>query len=330
MDKIPTRLAQRVVVTGLGIVSPLGTGVPRVWERLLEGATGIRALKPTDFPESHRPSFKELRTKGGRAGQIIAQGRPDQLPGQLLARLLLGSPSAIVASEHGLQGPIKTHTTACSAGAHAIGDAWRHIRDGDADIMVAGGAESCIDAITIAGFANMRAMSTDTFWQPGELSRPFDNRRSGFVMGEGAAVLVMENMDHAQARGARMYAEVRSCGMSGDAHHAVQPDPGGYGALTAMRSALELGGIAPDQVKYLNAHAASTPIGDALEQLAISKAFGDWATKGKARECLQGIVGPKGPAQLPAGPIAVMSNSFGFGGTNAALLLTTPPCIDDW
>lgn len=244
--------------------------------------------------------------------------------------------------------------------------------------MIAGGAESCIDAITIAGFSGMRAMTSSWNKQPQAGSRPFDSQRSGFVMGEGSGCIILEELGHARARGARVYAEVRACGMSGDAHHAVQPDPGGYGAIAAMQQALEIGSVPADKVVYVNAHAASTPQGDALEQLAISKVFGERATskndhspplavsstKGSTGHLLGAagaveavftvlalahriipptlnlevqkprtlahIIGPGKARRLPHGPAAVMSNSFGFGGTNAALLLATPPQHDDW
>lgn len=185
-----------------------------------------------------------------------------------------------IAIAHGFKGPIGSSVAACATGAHCVGEAARWIEEGSADIALAGGAESCINPISIAGFARMRALSTCSDAE--KASRPFDAARSGFVMGEGAAILVLEELEHAKARGATIYAELRGFGCTGDAYHVSSPDPSGYGAKTCVQQALKHGGVHASQVGYVNAHATSTPVGDEIELAALAAIFGDSRTSGEA------------------------------------------------
>ncbi|KAI7836640.1 hypothetical protein COHA_009525 [Chlorella ohadii] len=439
---LPPLLARRVVVTGLGLVTPLGIGVPTVWERLLAGTTGVRRLEAEDLPEAHRavlpqlpcrviaavpqeelaavpwacqedprrtakfmsyaltaaaealqdagwrPEMPEQRQATGvaigagmscttdmaDAGVLLAEGKVRRLSPFFVPKTLVNMAAGAVSIAHGLQGPNHAVATACATGAHAIGDAFSMIRRGDASVMLAGGTESCIDAVSLAGFSRLKALATRYNEDPAAASRPFDAGRDGFVMGEGAGVLVLEELEHALQRGAPIYAEVRGYGLSGDAHHITQPPPDGIGAQLAMQRALRQAGLAPQQVCYINAHATSTPQGDDIEQRAIAAVFGEVATsaapagggpplavsstKGATGHLLgaagaveaifallalrHGVAPPTAnltapdppllaglvagsPATLPQGPSAVLSNSFGFGGTNAALVFASPP-----
>ncbi|XP_058107337.1 3-oxoacyl-[acyl-carrier-protein] synthase, mitochondrial isoform X6 [Magnolia sinica] len=289
-----------------------------------------------------------------------------------IPRILINMAAGHVSMKYGFKVPNHAAVTACATGAHSIGDAARMIQFGDSDVMVAGGTESSIDALSIAGFCitlclcRSRALTTKYNSLPKESSRPFDCDRDGFVIGEGSGIMVLEELEHARDRGAKIYAEVRGYGMSGDAHHITQPHTDGRGAILAMTRALGQSGIHPNQVDYVNAHATSTPLGDAIEASAIESMFSDHATSGTlalsstkgatghllgaagAVEAIfavlaihHGIAPPtlnlenpdpifhdgfkplSAPMKMPIR--AALSNSFGFGGTNASLLFACPP-----
>ena len=300
------------------------------------------------------------------AGTLLRDGKMRRLSPFFVPRILVNMAAGAVSMAHGLQGPNHAVSTACTTGAHGIGDAFRMVQRGDADVMLAGGTESCVDAVALAGFSRLKALSTRYNDDPAAASRPFDAGRDGFVMGEGAGVLVLEEAEHARRRGARVYAEVRGYGLSGDAHHITQPPAGGEGARLAMARALAGAGLRPEDIAYINAHATSTPIGDEVEQQAIAAAFGADAVRSVAVSSTKGAVGhllgaagaveaafsvlalstgwvppnvnlatPE-PGLLPGlvrgaaarvreGGGAVMTNSFGFGGTNASLVFGPPP-----
>lgn len=271
--------------------------------------------------------------------------------------------AGLVSIKYNLQGPNHAASTACATGAHSIGDAFRLVSLGDADAMVCGAADACIVPIVVAGFCRVKALATGFNDDPTSASRPFDGKREGFVIGEGAAVLVLESLEHATARGADIYAEVRGYGLTADAHHITQPAADGRGAVRAMKAALAQAGVAPEEVGYVNAHATSTPQGDTLELKSIGKVFGEQ----KAREvplmvsstkgAMGHLLGAAGAAEaaftilalkkgrapptlnletqeeggdldlVPLVPkdavlTAALSNSFGFGGTNASLCFT--------
>lgn len=419
---------RRVVVTGLGLVTPLGVGTERVWKNVLQGKCGITEIKskdfnnipakiaafvprgenPGEFDESHwqkelkldkrsttteslfgvvatheafedckwRPTDQYQRERAGvsigiattgardtqEAGDVLNKQGYRRLSTFYIPRVLLNMPAGFISITFGLLGPNHAVCTACAAGAHAIGDAFRMIRYGDADVMVAGGVEACISPLSMAGFCKMRALTTKFNDHPQEASRPFDSQRSGFVMGEGAGILVLEEYEHAVSRGAKIYAEVIGYGLSGDAFHITAPSEGGYGAYLAMKNALRDARLVPQDIHYINAHATSTPIGDAGENNAIKTLLGSHAknvqvssTKGATGHLLgaagaveaifsvlsvaEGLVPPTlnlhgvdseeefdlnyvplRSQQLNApGPRTALTNSFGFGGTNASL-----------
>ena len=416
---------RRVVVTGMGLVTPLGVGVDAVWQRLMMSASGARTITKidtTDLPVdiacevpigNAAPDFnandwvspKEqrriddfilfglaaaeqaladagwkpedekslLRTGilvgsgiGGlpsiEAGAITMHDRgprrisPFFIPGSLI-NLLPGN----ISIKYGFKGPNHAVVTACSTGAHAIGDAARMIKLDDADVMVAGGAEAAICRLGMAGFAACKALSTGFLDEPTRASRPYDKQRDGFVMGEGSGIVILEELEHAKARGAKIYAEVAGYGLSGDAHHITAPAPDGDGGYRSMKAALKRAELNPEEIDYVNAHGTSTPLGDEIEVAAVKRLFGEAAyqiSMSSTKSAIGHLLGAAGsveaifsilamnhnmaPATLnlddPSDgldidlvphtpkerPIrAALSNSFGFGGTNASLVLTS-------
>ncbi len=408
---------RRVVITGLGVVSPLGNDVPTLWQRLLAGECGIAkiisfdasqydtqiAAEVKDFnPAPAFPSAKDVRRtdrfaqfgvyaawqalrdagldldriNGDEVGVFIGSGigglrtttdqhtillerGPHRLSPFMIPMLISNMASGIVSIYYGLRGPNFATCSACATANHALGEAWRTIKMGDAKIMLAGGAEATIVPIGIGGFCAMRAMSTRND-EPLRASRPFDLERDGFVMGEGSGVLVLEELEHAKARGARIYTEFSGYGNTADANHLTAPSPGGEGAARCMRVALGNAGLNPEDISYINAHGTSTPQGDVAETEAIKAVFGQYArklavssTKGAtghmlgaggavemvicAKAIAEDCVPPTINYQVPdpkcdldyvpntARPMkvtAVINNSFGFGGHNASLVAT--------
>ena len=311
------------------------------------------------------------------AGALVHQHKIRRISPFFVPRILVNSAAGAVSMAFSLHGPNHATSTACATGAHAVGDAFKMIQRGDATVMLAGGTESCVDAIALAGFSRMKALSTRYNDNPASASRPFDIQRDGFVLSEGAGVLVLENASHAVSRGARIYCEILGYGMSGDAYHVTKPREDGYGARLAMQRALDMSGVQAQSVAYINAHATSTPIGDATELQAIHKLFmrdhicnkdvyvssskgamghllGAAGSVEAAISCLTAfhrrappnvnleqtdielqnqpenhrgrlrLVTTDEPIEFGCPgqdlPMAVMSNSFGFGGTNTSLL----------
>jgi 3-oxoacyl-[acyl-carrier-protein] synthase II len=421
---------RRVVVTGLGLVTPLGDGVEASWSRLIEGRSGIRgiegfdvsdlpariagqvpktenaaAFRATDYVEAKdvrkndefivygiAAATQAIRHSGWepqsdeereRAGVLIGSGigglatiadtavvleksGPRRVSPFFIPACLINLCSGQVSIRFGLKGPNHSVVTACSTGAHAIGDASRMIMLGDADLMVAGGTEAALCRIGLAGFAACRALSTGFNDTPQRASRPWDRDRDGFVMGEGAGVVVLEELEHARRRGATIYAEVKGYGMSGDAHHVTSPAPEGEGGYRAMRAALRSAGLQPSDIDYVNAHGTSTPAGDELEFSAVKRLFGEAArdlSMSSTKSAIGHLLGAAGaveaifcilamrdqvvpptlnldsPEESCVGidlvphkarerrVRAALSNSFGFGGTNASLVLVAPDAI---
>ncbi len=405
---------RRVVVTGLGCISPLGNSVEESWEKLVAGVSGIgpitkfdasdissriagevknfdgskyfdkKELKRTDLFLQYAVAATEeaLKDSGldldsidrdsvgvligsGIGGlqtiqqncQILATKGPRRLSPFFIPMAIINMASAMVAMRYGFRGPQNAVVTACATGTNAIGDAFRIIQRGDAPIMIAGGAEAAVCPLGVAGFAVMRALSTRND-EPERASRPFDRERDGFVIGEGAGILVLEDYEHAKKRGARIYAEVVGYGMSSDAYHITMPDENGEGAALAMERALRDAGVNPEDVDYINAHGTSTPLNDKTETLAIKRVFGDAAYRvpissnksmighllGAAgaveavftvKTIAEGVIPPTinyeypdpdcdldyVPNQAREGEVKVaLSNSFGFGGVNACLV----------
>jgi 3-oxoacyl-[acyl-carrier-protein] synthase II len=292
------------------------------------------------------------------ASQLVASGKTRRLSPFFIPSALINLASGHVSIKYGLKGPNHSAVTACATGVHALGDAARLIALGDADVMVAGGAEAAVSELGMAGFCAARALSTGYNDTPQAASRPWDEGRDGFVMGEGAGVLVLEELEHAKRRGARIYAEVIGYGMSGDAHHITAPSDDGDGAFRSMRAALRSARVTPDQVQYVNAHGTSTPLGDDLELGAVERLWGD-AARGLAMSSTKSAIGhllgaagavegifsilairdgvapptlnlekpsrespiDRVAKQAQERPIEVaLSNSFGFGGTNASIV----------
>ena len=323
---------RRVVITGMGAVTPLGNDLPTTWERLLAGESGvdrIQAFDPSEFPvqiaaevkDDYDPTgaaapkelrkldrnvlfalsaAKEAATDAGLNGfdpervgvvvgnciggfnelmrqhDILRERGPDRVSPTFLANVLVDSASGQIAIELGLRGPNYAVVSACATGSHAIGEGAELVRHGDADVILAGGTEGCIHPLILAGFCTMRGLAIGN-GDPRSAARPFDALREGFVMGEGAAVMVLEELEAAQARGAKIYAEVLGYGASNDAHHMLQPDPEFTGVVAMMRAALERSRTTPDQVDYVNAHGTGTPLGDLAETQALKEVFGDHA-----------------------------------------------------
>ena len=421
---------RRVVVTGLGLVTPLGCGVERAWQRLLDGRSGLARIEHFDVsdlsshvagivprvdgrngggegapgsfdPDAVLPARERKRidefilyaiaaadealTSSGwraesdedkeRAGVLIGSGigglqtiydasvtlherGPRKLSPFVIPAMLINLASGQVSIRHGLKGPNHSVVTACSTGAHAIGDATRLIAYGDADMMVAGGAESAITRLGYGGFGAARALSTGFNDDPKAASRPWDKDRDGFVMGEGAGVVVLEDYESAKARGATIYAEVAGYGLSGDAYHITAPAEDGDGGYRAMSAALKSSGLAASDIGYINAHGTSTPKGDEIELRAVERLFGDAVNDmvmSSTKSAIGHLLGAAGaveaifsilamrdgvcpptlnldhpsvetPINLAAHTAvrqdlnAVLSNSFGFGGTNASVV----------
>ncbi|MBO6892478.1 MAG: beta-ketoacyl-ACP synthase II [Roseibium sp.] len=329
---------RRVVVTGLGVVSPVGTGVEAFWNRLTAGANGIRKISYFDAsdlacqvagevptreedehgfdvnavmePREQRRSDRFIHfaigaaqealesagwspvseTDKQRTGTIIGTGvggfpamtagtrlvdekGPRRASPFLVPSFLANLAAGQVSIRHGLKGPLGAPVTACAASLQALGDAARLIRSGEADVMVAGGAEACIDKVSYAGFCAAKAMSSKRNDDPAHASRPFDQDRDGFIMGEGAGILVLEELEHARARGANILVELKGYGTSADAYHVTASSPDGEGGLRAMRQALATAGLSPADIGYVNAHSTSTPVGDAAEIAALTTLF---------------------------------------------------------
>ena len=290
---------------------------------------------------------------------ILERDGPRKISPFFIPAALINLISGQVSIRHGLKGPNHAVVTACATGAHAIGDAMRLIQYDDADVMVAGGAEAAITRLGMAGFAACRALSTSYNDTPEKASRPYDKGRDGFVMGEGAGVVVLEEYEHAKKRGAKIYAEVIGYGLSGDAHHITAPAEDGDGGFRAMQMALKHAGLTPDQIDYVNSHGTSTPLGDEIELRAVERLFGASAAKlsmSSTKSAIGHLLGAAGAVEaiftamtikdgvmpptlnlespsvdtaIDLVPLtarkktvrAAMSNSFGFGGTNAALVL---------
>jgi 3-oxoacyl-[acyl-carrier-protein] synthase II len=414
---------KRVVVTGMGLVTPLGIGLEQVWHRLLAGESGITAIQSFDVsdlpsriagqvprgdraaglfnaddwvpPKEQRrmdafivyamaaavqavedsgwqPSSEEEFERTGvmigsgigglpsiTEGAITLQERgPRRISPYFIPASLINLASGHVSIRYGFKGPNHAVVTACSTGAHAIGDAARLIMLDDADVMVCGGTEAAICRLGLAGFAAARALSTHFNDDPPRASRPWDQDRDGFVMGEGSGILVLEEYEHAKRRDAKIYAEVIGYGMSGDAYHLTAPAEDGNGAYRSMRNALKSAGLVPDRIDYINAHGTSTPLGDEIELGAVKRLFGDHAyalSMSSTKSAIGHLLGAAGSVEAIFAILAlrdgivpptlnldnpspacdldlvpqrarerrvgyVLSNSFGFGGTNASLI----------
>jgi 3-oxoacyl-[acyl-carrier-protein] synthase II len=419
---------RRVVVTGLGMVTPLACGVEATWARLIAGDSGIRQIdrfevsditcriagmvpygdgrdgtyNPDQWmePKEQRKVDKFIVYAMCAARQALehAGWKPTTPADQAATGVLIGSgiggvegiaetalvlhergprrvspffipgriinlASGYVSIEHGLKGPNHAVVTACSTGAHAIGDAGRLIALGDADVMVAGGAESPVNRISLAGFAAVRALSTGFNDAPTKASRPYDRDRDGFVMGEGAGIVVLEAYEHAKARGATIHAELIGYGLSGDAFHITAPAPDGDGAERCMKAAVKRAGIQPGELDYINAHGTSTPLGDEIELAAVQRLVGNSASRvsmSSTKSSIGHLLGAAGAVEAIFSILAirdnvapptlnldnpsvetpidlvphrarkreidiVLSNSFGFGGTNASLVFRRCP-----
>jgi 3-oxoacyl-[acyl-carrier-protein] synthase II len=414
---------RRVVVTGMGIVCPLGLGVEHVWRRLVNAESGISAIQAFDtkdlpckvagqVPRGTKtdgrldigewipikdqkkmdrfvhmamvagtqavedsgwvPQTEEEHCATGvmigsgiggletiyEASLLVHSGKARRLSPFFIPSALINLASGHLSIKYGFKGPNHAVVTACASGVHAIGDAARLIMWGDADVMVAGGAEATVCELGIAGFCASRALSTGFNDRPSAASRPWDKDRDGFVMGEGSGVVVLEEYEHALRRGAKIYAEIGGYGMSGDAYHITAPSEGHDGAYRSMKAAMKNGGVRPEDIQYVNAHGTSTPLGDDLELEAVERLFGD-AAKGLAMSSTKSatghLLGAAGAIEAIFSILAIrdnvapptlnldepsrdsvidrvahqaqerhirmaLSNSFGFGGTNASVI----------
>ena len=416
---------RRVVVTGMGMLTPLGCGVETTWARLLKGESGARHIDRFDVSDisckiacmvprgdgsngtfnpdqwmepkeqrkvddfivyamcaakqalddaGWRPTSHEDQTTtgvligsgiGGIEGiaemaVVLHEKGPRRVSPFFIPGRIINLASGFVSIEFGLKGPCHAVVTACSTGAHAIGDAARMVALGDADVMVAGGTESPVNRMALAGFAALRALSTNFNDDPKRASRPYDKARDGFVMGEGAGAVVLEALDHAKARGAKIYAELTGYGMSGDAYHITAPSPDGDGAFRCMSMAIKRAGISAGDIDYINAHGTSTPLGDEIELGAVQRVVGNAAGRismSSTKSCIGHLLGAAGAVEAIFSILAIrdrvapptinlddpsvetpidlvphvarkrdidttLSNSFGFGGTNASLIFS--------
>ncbi len=419
---------RRVVVTGMGMVTPLGCGVAENWRRLIGGESGVRRVEDFDVsdlaakiagqiprgdgsngtfnmddwatPQERRrmdnfiiyalaaaheavidagwqPEDEESRERtgvmigsgiGGLQGitdgaNVLEQKGPRRVTPFYIPAALINLASGNVSIKYQFKGPNHSVVTACSSGAHAIGDAARMIVFEDAEVMVAGGAEAAVCRMGLAGFGASRALSTNFNDAPERASRPWDQDRDGFVMGEGAGIVVLEDLEHAKRRGANIYAEIIGYGMSGDAHHITAPAKDGDGAFRAMRNAIQRARLEPDQIDYVNAHGTSTPLGDEVELNTVKRLFGDHAyalSMSSTKSAIGHLLGAAGSVEAIYSIMALndniapptlnldnpspgcdidlvanearerdiryaLSNSFGFGGTNASLVFTGKP-----
>ncbi|SFD01381.1 3-oxoacyl-[acyl-carrier-protein] synthase II [Devosia psychrophila] len=415
---------RRVVVTGLGLVTPVGCGVEATWANILAGKSGARRIDEFQVDDiacqiAHRlplgdyadgkynpdewmdvkdqrkvdafivyamaaskqaiddagvePKTQEEQERTGvligsgiggvggiyDASIILHEKGPRRISPFFIPGRLINLASGYVSIRFGLKGPNHSVVTACSTGAHAIGDAARLISMGDADVMVAGGAESCVNRLALAGFAAARALSTNFNDNPTAASRPYDKDRDGFVMGEGAGIVVLEEYERAKARGAKIYGEVVGYGLSGDAYHITAPSPDGDGGFRAMNAAIKRAGVDASEVDYINAHGTSTPLGDEIELGAVTRVLGDSASKAvmsSTKSAIGHLLGAAGSVEAIFCLLAMrdsivpptlnldnpsveteinlvpkvalrkevnvaLSNSFGFGGTNATLVM---------
>jgi 3-oxoacyl-[acyl-carrier-protein] synthase II len=414
---------RRVVITGMGMLTPLGCGVEATWTRLLKGESGAKKIDSFDVSDIacriacviprgdgsgatfnadqwmepkeqrkvdefivfamcatrqalddagwHPKTYDEQTTTGVLIGSGIGgidgiaetavalhERGPRRISPFFIPGRIINMASGFVSIAFGLKGPNHSVVTACSTGAHAIGDAARLVALGDAEIMVAGGAESPVNRISLAGFSALRALSTNFNDDPTRASRPYDKDRDGFVMGEGAGIVVLESLEHAKARGAKIYAELIGYGLSGDAYHITAPTPDGDGALRCMSAAIRRAGISAGDIDYINAHGTSTPLGDEIELGAVQKLVGNTAGRmsmSSTKSCIGHLLGAAGAVEAIFSILAIrdqvapptinldnpsvetpidlvphhmrkrevettLSNSFGFGGTNASLI----------
>ncbi len=409
---------RRIVITGIGVVSPLGNDLASTWEGLKAGRSGIgliQSMDTSDYPTKIAGEVKDFNAAQyfsnpkdarrvdrythfavgaanmavadsgldiesidkTRVGVMIGSGigglsthetqhatllskGPSRVSPFLIPYMISNIASGIVSMEYGFGGPNMSIVTACATSNHNIGEAWRIMKFGDADVMLCGGAEATILPTGLAGFSNMKALSSRND-DPEKASRPYDVDRDGFVMGEGAGVVVLETLEHAQARGAKIYGEIVGYGVSADAYHLTSPDPEGNGAARCMQMALDHADLKAEDIDYINAHGTSTPLGDICETKAIKKVFGDHAKNGlvvSSTKSMTGhLLGAAGAVELAACVMAInegiipptinienqdpecdldycanearkvdvkaaLSNSFGFGGHNSSIVVT--------